>query len=65
MKNRFFIELVYSDDSEFGFNVEIDGSPSAVVAQLMMITRGTLMASMACRATCYNSEGFDVCAYTK
>lgn len=65
MKNRFFIELTYSDGSEFGFDVEIDGSPSDVAAHLMMITRGTLMASMASRAICYNDEGFDVCSYIK
>ena len=63
--NRFYIEVVYNDGSEFGFNVEIEGSPSGIVANLNMITRGTLMASSAHHANCYNSEGFVVCSYIR
>ena len=65
MKQRFWIALVYDDESETGFYVEVEGADHQIKALLSMITRGTLMASMAYRATCYNSEGFDVCSYQK
>lgn len=62
---KFYIELVYNDSSEFGFNVEITDIESHILANVYMITRGTLMASIAVRATAYNDEGFDVCSYQK
>lgn len=62
---RFFIELVYNDDSTSGFYVEVEGEEHEYMALLYMITRGTLMASSAKEATCYNDEGFDVCSYVK
>ena len=60
---EYFIEVVYDDESEFNFTVKIEGERHEVVAHLMQITRGTLMASSAKRAVCYNEDGFDVCAY--
>lgn len=65
MKHKFFVEIVYNDDTEFHFNVELEGRDSAVMASLMMITRGTLMASSAHRAIAYNEDGFDVCSYIR
>lgn len=65
MKHKYFVEIVYNDDTEFHFNVELEGRYSAVMASLMMITRGTLMASSAHRAVAYNEEGFDVCSYIR
>lgn len=62
---RFFIELVYNDDSTNEFYVEVEGEEHEYMALLSMITRGTLMASSAKSATCYNDEGFDVCSYVK
>ena len=62
---KFWIELVYNDESEVGFYVGVDGEPHEYRALLNMITRGTLMASGARHATCYNDEGFDVISYTK
>ena len=62
---RFWIEIEYKDGSLFGFQVEFEIAGAHCLAKLEMITRGTLMASTGCRAVCYNSEGFDVCAYTK
>ena len=59
------IEIEYKDGSLFGFQVEFEVTSTHCLAKLEMITRGTLMASTGCRAVCYNSEGFDVCAYTK
>lgn len=65
MEQKFYIELTYPDGSEFGFNVLVEGSMHVKEATLMMITRGTLMASNALRAVCYNEAGFDVCSYQK
>ena len=62
---KFWIELVYNDDSEVGFYVDVEGEPHDYAALLYMITRGTLLVSSARRATCYNDEGFDVVSYTK
>lgn len=62
---KFWIELVYNDGSETSFYVDVDGEPYEYRALLNMITRGTLMASGARHATCYNDEGFDVVSYTK
>lgn len=61
----FYVELVYGDDSSTFFKVGVEGEEPDYMALLSMITRGTLMASMAKRAVCYNDEGFDVCSYVK
>ena len=63
MKYTIFLE--YNDESESSFDVEIDESPVKANALIMMITRGTLMASIAQKATAYNGDGFDVCSYSK
>lgn len=65
MKFEVEIVLEYSDESEVSFDVTFEGSENEAEATFRMITRGTLMASMAKRAICYNKEGFDVCSYTK
>lgn len=62
---EFFVELVYNDDSTNEFYVKVEGEEHEYMALLSMITRGTLMASSAKEATCYNDEGFDVCSYMK
>lgn len=41
------------------------GEEHEIIASLLMITRGTLMASMACKAICYKPDGFEVCSYVK
>lgn len=64
-KRTYWVELCYSDDSETGFEVVIGDSQENALATVMMITRGTLMASSAQRATAYNMDGFDVCSYVK
>lgn len=61
----FTVELVYDDDSSTFFKVSVEGKKHEYMALLSMITRGTLMVSMAKRATCCNDEGFDVCSYVK
>lgn len=65
MKRNFFVEIVYNDNSEYHFNVELEGTSSEVMASLMQITRGTLMASSAHHVTAYNEDGFDVCSYIR
>lgn len=65
MEKKFHVELVYNDESEMHFDVLLEGKEHEYMATLMMITRGTLMASSAVRATAYDDQGFDVCAYQK
>ena len=65
LKKTYYVEISYPDDSEFHFDVTIEGEYCNVAASLMMITRGTLLASSGCRAYCYNDEGFEVCAYVR
>lgn len=62
---KFTLELNYGDDSYDFAEISVSGSPNKVVATLMMICRGTLMASTANRSTIYNDEGFEVCAYVQ
>lgn len=54
------IFLYYLDDSEKSF--EVNTKDKALV---MMVTRGTLIASVAYKATAYNDEGFEICSYIK
>lgn len=63
LKKVFYVEIIYSDETSFGFNVELEGSEHEVYANLMMISRGTLMASSAVRCIAYNDDGFDVLSY--
>ena len=62
---QFYVELVYNDESTSDFYVRVEGEEHEYMALMSMITRGTLMASSAKSATCYNDEGFDVCSYVK
>lgn len=59
------IFLTYLDDSEVCFTFECEEDKSHALATLMMVCRGTLMASSAVRVTAYNEDGFDICSYTK
>lgn len=64
--SRVFVEIEYDDGSSFSFDVILHSiSDSAKVAEIQMITRGTLMASSGTRATAYNDQGFDICAYIR
>lgn len=65
MTKKFTVFVVYEDDSEFSFDVELCGTPSEIDSELMMITRGTLMASVGIKASAYNEDGFDVCSYVR
>lgn len=63
MKHKVFIEIEYNDESSFSFNVDIEGKEHEILAHIMQITRGTLMASSATKATAYREDGFPICAY--
>lgn len=65
MKKKFFVEVIYEDGSEFSFYVLLDGSDNKMNAELLMITRGTLMGSGGCKAVAYNEDGFDVCSFVR
>lgn len=65
LKKTFYVEISYPDDSEFHFEVTLEGRENDMIAALMMITRGTLLASTGCRSYCYDDAGFDVCAYVR
>lgn len=64
-EKKFTIELQWNDDSSTFFDVIVNGKPHEYNAKLMWVTRGSLMASNAKRAICYNEEGFDVLSYIK
>lgn len=64
-KDTVYIEIQYKDETEFHFNVEVEGKESEKLAIILMITRGTLMASNGVKAVAYNEEGFDICSYIK
>lgn len=65
MKFTATIVIEYSDGSETTFDVTMTGLENHIVGTLLMITRGTLMASIAKKATCYNLDGFEICSYIK
>ena len=64
--SKVFVELEYNDESTMSFdlvpNAESSNEYQAIV---MMVTRGTLMASGAQKATAYNMEGFPIASYIK
>ncbi len=64
-KKIFTLELEYNDESAVYAEIIVEGEPHEYRALLLMICRGTLMASGAKRSTIYNSEGFEECAYMK
>jgi hypothetical protein len=64
--SKVFIEIEYDDETSFTFDVISHAeNANAFQGEIMMITRGTLMASMGTKATAYNYEGFPICSYIK
>lgn len=59
------IFLTYRDDSEVCFTFDCDENENNALATLMMVCRGTLMASSANLIVAYDEEGFDICSYTR
>lgn len=64
-KYHFYVVVIYDDNTEFGFDVNIEGKDYEVLANIHMITRGTLMASSAKYAYAYKDDGFEACAYRR
>lgn len=61
---KVFVEVEYSDDSSFSFDIILHSEKEcSQMAEVMMVTRGVKMASSAYKATAYNSEGFPICSY--
>lgn len=59
------IFLTYRDDSEVCFTFECEEDKNHALATLMMVCRGTLMASSAKQIVAYDEEGFDICSYIR
>ncbi len=59
------IFMTYSDDSYIFFEFSCDAPERDALALLMMVTRGTLMASIANSICAYDDQGFEICAYVK
>lgn len=57
------IFLTYRDESEVCFTFECDDDESLAMATLLMVCRGTLMASSGNKITAYNEDGFEYCSY--
>lgn len=62
---EFKILVTYSDNTAFSFKASFEGEEWEYMALLNMVTRGTLMASSAVRATAYNEDGSYVVSYRK
>ena len=63
---KVFIEIEYDDETSFTFDVISHAeNTNAIQGEIMMITRGTLMASLGTKATAYNEEGFPICSYVR
>lgn len=60
-----FVFLTYADDSEVYFEFKCDDSDHDAYATLLMVCRGTLMASVAVKVTAYDEEGFERCQYVR
>ena len=61
----FTVDVEYEDESGFMFEVKLEGKEHEIMAHIMQITRGTLMAANAYKATAYKTDGFEACAYIK
>lgn len=65
MKRKFVLELEWNDGSNAYADISLEGADHEVMAMLMWISRGSLMASSATRSIIWNNEGFEVCAYQR
>ena len=63
MKATIFLE--YRDGSEVCFTFDCEEQKNKALATLMMVCRGTLMASDANKIVAYDEEGFDLVSYIK
>ena len=65
MATQVHFSFEYDDGSEWNFEGLFDGKVSEYSASVEMVTRGTLMASMATKGTAYRHDGFPICQYVK
>lgn len=65
MTTKVHFSFIYNDDSERNFEGIFEGKEHEIIASVMMVTRGTLMASSAIRGTAYRHDGFPICQYVK
>lgn len=65
MATQVHFSFEYADGSEWNFDGLFEGKVSEISANVSMVTRGTLMASMAIKATAYRHDGFPICQYVK
>lgn len=64
-ESKVFLELEYRDGSTISFDVFPHSEGSHATADVLMLSRGLLMASMGNKVTAYNCEGFEICSYIK
>lgn len=65
-KNKVMVEISYDDGTSFTFDViPHEEAEHRIMATIMQVTRGTLMAANATYATAYNYEGFPIVQYRK
>lgn len=65
MKLKFVLELEWNDKSNVFAEISLEGQNHEIMAVLMWVSRGALMASNADRAIVWNDEGYEICAYQK
>lgn len=65
MATKVHFSFEYDDDSEWNFEGLFELEGSEYPAAVMMVTRGTLMASNAIKGTAYREDGFPICEYIK
>lgn len=66
MKNETYrIEIIFSDNSKYNFEVMLQGTETENRALLMMITRGTLLSTSAVRGLAFTELGDNVLNYAR
>ena len=61
----FYVVVIYSDSTKFGFDVILQGKSHEILAYISMITREVLMASSAEYALAYKGDGTQACAFRR
>lgn len=59
------VEIIFNDNSKFNFEAKLQGTESDNRALLMMITRGTLLATSAVRGLAFTEQGDNVLNYVR
>lgn len=59
------VEIIFSDTSNFNFEVKLHGKESDNRALLMIITRGTLLATSAVRGLAFTEQGDNILNYVR